>query len=340
MATDTPSPLSAAVTTVPHAATPTGIDLKQRLLPLDVIEPNPDQPRRLFDENGELLDPRTMQELVQSIQRVGVLQPILVRSLPNDRFSIVAGERRWRAAQLAGLTHIPVAITNSDDPDLLALLENIQREDLSALDLASYLHRLKEERGISQDKLAELIGKSKTYVSRMLAILTLPGEILEELPSHRDKISAKMLTEIVEAGEKDIQLALWDKVKQGASANTIRLIKRLPQDILAELPHYRNRITVSHLIALLEEEDEEQQLALWQQIKEDAAIAFQDKAAPRPKREGENARFFAQIVRLTKNARKLHHSVAEMTDEQIAEIEEARAALDDILAQAKLRRRN
>ncbi|HLN24982.1 MAG TPA: ParB/RepB/Spo0J family partition protein [Patescibacteria group bacterium] len=338
VAIDAPSPALAEDAQVPPAASPTGVDLKQRILALDLIEPNPHQPRRIVDDAGQPLDPVALGELAQSIARFGILQPILVRPLPGDRFCIVAGERRWRAARLAGKTHIPVAITDSDDVELLALLENIQREDLSPVELATYLHRLKEGRGIRQDQLAEIIGKSKSYVSRMLAILSLPQSIIDEMGGHRDKLSSKLLTEIVDAGIEDIQLALWDQVKQGASANTVRLIKQLPPDILDELAAYQSRISVKDILTVIKEDSEEGQRAAWDEVKNAAPL-------PRASASGQGkasstAQFVAHMIRAAKAAHRFTELGFVLAADQLAEMESARAALDEAIRAIQLRRRN
>ncbi|WP_207456285.1 ParB/RepB/Spo0J family partition protein [Azospirillum sp. SYSU D00513] len=335
-----PQAQPAAAMSVPATIAPTGVELKLRVLSLDLIEPNPAQPRRILDEAGELLDPAAMDELVQSIRRYGVLQPILVRSIPGDRYMIVGGERRWRASRLAGKSHIPAAITDGDDPALLSLLENIQREDLGVLELADYLRRLKEERGLSQDELAELLGKSKTYVSRMLAILDLPDAITRELSEHRDRLSAKLLTEIVEADGEGTRLALWEQAKQGASANVLRQIKALPDPILAELPDFQGRVKLAQVVALIRADGEERQLALWEEMKAQAGTAGPARASAGQGEPAAAPRFITQLSRIAKAADLFRRSEQTLTDGQIGELEAARDAIEEAIRAAKLRRRN
>jgi ParB family chromosome partitioning protein len=198
---------------------PTGATLRYRVLPIEAIERNPDQPRKVFNDAA-------LEELAVSIKNKGVLQPILVCAKPGDRFRIVAGERRWRAASIAGQLTIPAVITDDDDVLVLTIIENLQRENLGVIEMAEVLRKLQREHEASQDALAALIGKSKTYVSRMLAILDLPRAILDEIPAYQDQATAAALAEIAEAGEEGAQLALWEAVKAGASSKALRQAKR------------------------------------------------------------------------------------------------------------------
>jgi ParB family chromosome partitioning protein len=188
-----------------------------RLLKLDRIEPNPDQPRRDFAAAA-------LEELAASIQEHGLLQPILVRALPGERYQLVAGERRLRAVRLAGRTEIAAIVTRTSDPATLALVENLQRQDLDAVELARGLALLRERHGARQGTLARLIGKSDAYVSRMLGLLSLPAAVLEDYPHHRDTVSAETLVEISMA-EPAAQPALWAAAKAGLSSKAVRLAR-------------------------------------------------------------------------------------------------------------------
>ena len=146
-----------------------------RMLPLCDIRPNPRQPRRIFNE-------KTLEELAASIRSQGLLQPLLLRPVGASqpgKYEIVAGERRWRACQMAGLTEVPVLIRTFSVQDTLAaaLIENIQREDLNHIEEAQGLQILKEEFGLSQDDLAQKLGKSRSSVANSLRLLTLPESI-------------------------------------------------------------------------------------------------------------------------------------------------------------------
>ncbi|MFO1435307.1 MAG: ParB/RepB/Spo0J family partition protein [Gammaproteobacteria bacterium] len=140
-----------------------------RVLPVDVIQRGRFQPRVQFDQAA-------LQELADSIRTQGIVQPIVVRRLPGeDRYEIIAGERRWRAAQLAGLHELPVIVRNVDDRTAMsvALIENIQRQDLNAIEEAAALHRLVNEFGLTHEKVAEAVGRSRTAVTNLLRLLEL-----------------------------------------------------------------------------------------------------------------------------------------------------------------------
>lgn len=142
-----------------------------REIDLDLIEPNPHQPRTRFDETR-------LQELAESIATTGLVQPIVVRK-KGDRFEIVAGERRWRASQIAGLLKVPVHVAEVSDQDLLktALIENIQREDLNPIEEAQAYKRLGEESGLTQEQIAAAVGKDRATVANHLRLLRLPDVV-------------------------------------------------------------------------------------------------------------------------------------------------------------------
>ena len=136
------------------------------------IDANPNQPRREFD-------PVALQELADSIVQIGIIQPITLRQMPDNRYQIVAGERRWRASQLAGLTPIPAYIRTIADENVMemALVENIQREDLNDIEIALAYQHLLEGDGMTQDKVAKRVGKSRTAVANYLRLLKLPAQV-------------------------------------------------------------------------------------------------------------------------------------------------------------------
>ena len=148
-------------------------------IPIEQIEPNPDQPRREFDETA-------MQELASSIQTMGIIAPITLRQVAPDRYQIIAGERRWRAARLAGLEEIPVRILEADDRKVmeLALVENLQREDPNAIEIALAYEHLAETTGMTQEKISERVGKSRTAVTNYMRLLKLPAQIQMSLKNH------------------------------------------------------------------------------------------------------------------------------------------------------------
>ncbi|WP_372835488.1 ParB/RepB/Spo0J family partition protein, partial [Puniceibacterium confluentis] len=155
-----------------------GVDNKRRpdrMIPVERIVPNPDQPRRSFTE-------AQLGELADSIRTKGVIQPLIVRPRPGsteDEYEIVAGERRWRAAQMAQLHEVPVLIRDFSDTEVLevAIIENIQRADLNAIEEAAGYRQLMTRFGHTQEKLAEALGKSRSHIANLLRLLNLPEEI-------------------------------------------------------------------------------------------------------------------------------------------------------------------
>ncbi len=155
-----------------------------RIVPIDHIEPNPEQPRMVFEQDA-------LNELSASIREHGVLQPILVRPLGPNTYQIVAGERRWRASRLAGLETIPALIEDIDDDTALeiAIIENLQREDLTPLDEAAMYDRMVHEHGYSIRKLADKLGKDKGYLENRLRLADAPPEIRELVSLRKDSLS-------------------------------------------------------------------------------------------------------------------------------------------------------
>ena len=139
---------------------------------LSHIEPNPNQPRREFDEEA-------MQELAASIREIGIIQPITLRKVGEDKYQIIAGERRWRASQLAGLSSIPAYIRTVEDENVMemALIENIQREDLNAIEIALAYEHLAETTGMTQERISERVGKSRAAVTNYMRLLKLPAQV-------------------------------------------------------------------------------------------------------------------------------------------------------------------
>jgi ParB family chromosome partitioning protein len=168
-------------------------------LPLGAVRPNPGQPRRYFD-------PEALGELAASIAARGLLQPIIVKR-DGKGFLIMAGERRYRAAQLAGLSAVP-ALVRDDDPIVVAMIENLQREDLSPLEEAEGLGALIDLHGYTHEGLAELIGKSRPYVSNTLALRRLPEAIKREYHASPD-VSREILISVARAETRERQDLLW-----------------------------------------------------------------------------------------------------------------------------------
>ncbi|SLN69405.1 Chromosome-partitioning protein ParB [Falsiruegeria litorea R37] len=141
-------------------------------VPIEKLQANPDQPRRTFKQDD-------LDDLAASIKEKGILQPLIVRSLEGGNYEIVAGERRWRAAQLAQLHDVPVLVRELDDTEVLeiAIIENIQRADLNAVEEAAGFRQLMDRFGHTQEKLAEALGKSRSYIANLLRLLALPEDV-------------------------------------------------------------------------------------------------------------------------------------------------------------------
>lgn len=141
-------------------------------IPLDQIEPNREQPRSLFDEEA-------LKELATSISQIGIIQPITLRQTAENRFQIIAGERRWRASQMAGLKTIPAYIRTINDENVMemALVENIQREDLNPIEISLAYEHLLETPGMTQEKVSQRVGKSRTAITNYLRLLKLPAQV-------------------------------------------------------------------------------------------------------------------------------------------------------------------
>jgi ParB family transcriptional regulator, chromosome partitioning protein len=188
-----------------------------RLAPIEFIQRNPNQPRQHFDE-------AELQDLADSIRRHGVLQPILVRPLPGqaDRYEIVAGERRWRAAQKAQLHQVPVVVRELDEAEVLeiAIIENVQRADLNPIEEATGYSQLMSRFGRTQQDVAEVVGKSRPHIANMLRLLTLPDAIQQMV--REGKLSAGHARACVTA---DDPLALARKAV--AEGLNVRDIERL-----------------------------------------------------------------------------------------------------------------
>jgi ParB family chromosome partitioning protein len=170
-------PAGPTPTSAPSAGTPDG-DVQR--LPIEQVTPNPNQPRRDFDEAALL-------ELAQSIEREGIIQPIIVRKAGSNQYQIIAGERRWRAAKLGGLQQIPVIVRNADDQQALelAIVENIQREDLNPIELAIAFQRMASELSLSHDQIGQKTGKERTTITNSVRLLQLPEELQGMVASRR-----------------------------------------------------------------------------------------------------------------------------------------------------------
>ncbi|CAO3380153.1 ParB/RepB/Spo0J family partition protein [Azospirillum argentinense] len=185
---------------------------------LDRVHPNPDQPRRHFDD-------QSLQELANSIARHGLKQPVLVQDLGDGDYRLIAGERRLRACGLAGRQTI-FAIVTDGDPDELALIENIQRVDLDAMELARAFARLIERHDYTHEALGQVIGRSQAEVTRTLSLLRLPADIVAEFETRHRSVPKSILTEIAAVDDPVLQRKLWDTIKDGGTVKALREAKR------------------------------------------------------------------------------------------------------------------
>ena len=186
------------------------LDVEQlREIDIDQILPNSQQPRKNFDEES-------LEELADSIRQHGVVQPIVVRPLEDGFFQLIAGERRWRASQRAGLTRVPAVIRQAGEHDTLeiALIENLQRQDLNPLEEAQAYERLIVEFGMTQDEVARRVGKNRATVANMLRLLKLPDEVQQWLRDN--KLSTGHAKALLSLSQPDAILDAARKVIQGS----------------------------------------------------------------------------------------------------------------------------
>lgn len=191
---------------------------------LSKIQPNPEQPRSIFEEEA-------LKELAASIHSLGVIQPITLKELEPDRYMIISGERRYRAALLAGLTSIPAYIRTAADENVveMALIENIQREDLNAIEIALAYQRLIDNYGLTQEKLSERIGKKRATIANYLRLLKLPAEIQVGLKDKR--IDMGHARALIPVEDPEVQLALYEQIlAEGLSVRQVEEMVRSVAD--------------------------------------------------------------------------------------------------------------
>jgi ParB family chromosome partitioning protein len=195
-------------------------------LAIDAITPNPVQPRTIFR-------PERLEELATSIRANGIIQPLIVRRV-GSTYQIVAGERRWRAAKLAGLTEVPVVVQDIADPRMLelALIENIQREDLNPIETAHAYDRLGRELGLSQEEIGRRTGKNRTSITNTLRLLRLPKEI--QLLLAENRLTEGSARAILALDSEDEQIRLAEKAS--AQGLSVRQVEALVQEATSERP--------------------------------------------------------------------------------------------------------
>lgn len=187
---------------------------------IDDIKPNPNQPRRTFDEE-------TLEELATSIKELGVVQPLSVRDMGDGTYQIIAGERRWRAASKAGLNSVPAYVRSASDSEVteMALIENIQREDLNAIEVALAFRNLIDTYNLTQERLSERLGKNRVTITNHLRLLKLPAEIQLGLRDHKLEMGhAKALLSVE---DPKTQLYIYNLIlKQGLSVRKVEELVR------------------------------------------------------------------------------------------------------------------
>ena len=213
-------------------------------IPIDDVSPSPYQPRLQMDEES-------LEELAASIRAKGVVQPIIARSLGTDKYEVVAGERRLRACRMAGLSDVPAIVREVDDAEAMALAitENIQREDLNAIELARAYSILMNEFDLTQDVLAQAVGKSRSAVANMLRLLQLPQEIQEHVLS--GKVSMGHARALLALKHENQQIGVCKKVIE--SELSVRQTEGLVQKLLRGLTSQRKPAVRSPEIEAMED---------------------------------------------------------------------------------------
>ena len=185
---------------------------------IDKIKPNPDQPRTSFDDE-------TMEELATSIKKIGVIQPVTLRELEDGTYQIIAGERRYRASMMLHLKSIPAYVKTVDDDDVMemALIENIQREDLNAIEIALTYQKLIDSQSLTQEQLSERVGKKRATIANYMRLLKLPAEL--QIGIKDKKIDMGHARALVAIPDPEVQLNLYNKIiREGLSVRRVEAI--------------------------------------------------------------------------------------------------------------------
>jgi ParB family chromosome partitioning protein len=194
-------------------------------IPINQINPNPDQPRQNFDEEA-------LEELAASIRELGIIQPLTLRSTGEGSYQIISGERRYRAALLAGLESVPAYIRTANDSEVteMALIENIQREDLNAIEIALTFRKLIDQYNLTQERLSERIGKKRATIANFLRLLKLPAEV--QLGLHDHTLDMGHARALLSLDDPKLQLKLYNEtIKKGLSVRQVeQRAKQMQQD--------------------------------------------------------------------------------------------------------------
>lgn len=233
-----------------------------RMVTTDAIDPNPHQPRSLMDEDA-------LEELTSSIEEHGLIQPLIVNEQAEGRYTLIAGERRWRAAQRAGLQQVPVVVKEASPQAMLemALIENIQRADLNPLEEAAAYRQLMDEFGLTQAQVAQRVGKSRPAVANFVRLFDLPAEVQEAVVS--GALSGGHARTLLALVEPEEQIMLMRTVQdQDLSVRQteaiVRVAEQVPDKVRQAL--VQGRISAEHAQVLLRLPTAEQQLAMMQTI--------------------------------------------------------------------------
>ena len=262
-------------------------------VPVEKIKANPNQPRHEFSETS-------LEELAESIRQIGIIQPITLRQMEDGTYQIIAGERRWRASQMAGLNSVPAYVRTADDEKMMqmALVENIQREDLNAIEIALAYQNLIEQYHLTQDKLSEKIGKNRATIANYLRLLKLPAQVQMALRNKEvdqgharallglDKptLQVKLFNEIKEKGYsvrqvEDMVKALNNGETVKSGRHTMKAKNRLPEEYnelknrLAEVFRTKVEMTCSQkgkgkiILSFTNEEELEHLISLFDRMK-------------------------------------------------------------------------
>ena len=198
-------------------------------IPIDQIMPNPEQPRQVFDEEA-------LEELATSIRELGIIQPLTLRSMDDNTYQIISGERRYRASLLAGLNSVPAYIRTANDSEVteMALIENIQREDLNAIEIALTFRKLIDQYHLTQERLSERIGKKRATIANFLRLLKLPAEV--QLGLHDHTLDMGHARALLSLDDPKQQLKLYyETIKKGLSVRQVeQRAKQMQQASLDE----------------------------------------------------------------------------------------------------------
>ncbi len=191
-------------------------------IPLDQISPNPNQPRRDFD-------PEALQELANSIREIGIVQPITLRQTDDNQFQIIAGERRWRASQLAGLKAIPAYIRTIKDENVMemALVENIQREDLNAIEIALAYEHLLQKSGMTQEMVSKRVGKNRASIANYIRLLKLPAQV--QMALQKKEIDMGHARALLALDSPSLQLKVFHEIQK--NGYSVRRVEEMVQQL-------------------------------------------------------------------------------------------------------------